>query len=225
MPSRAWQTNNTSRTHLQPLQSETFISLSLGLAAAEHQNPHRRMNGSFLCKLRDDLLRLCFYSPPVTAEAERLQARRGAGECWAKAKSGSVERWRERREQWTSGGGRKKGKKATNLSAKQVNMMVTSVSPCMIRKTYQDLLRVHSATCDCLRVPAAFWKTLNYLCCCPPPSTMAPNQVAVMYYPHGTRLIACPPFFCRNHPSLWISLLINFLDPPLRLLRFLVSPL
>lgn len=52
------------------------------------------MNGSLLCKLQDDLLRLCFYSPSVTAQAEGLQAQRAAetGRAEEKAKSQGGER-------------------------------------------------------------------------------------------------------------------------------------
>lgn len=55
--------DNTSRPHPQPPQSRTFISLRLSRTTAEYQTPSRRMGGLFLCKLQDDLLRLCFYSP------------------------------------------------------------------------------------------------------------------------------------------------------------------
>lgn len=49
------------------------------------------MNGSLLCKLQDDLLWLCFYSPSVTAEAEGLQAQQAAqGELRKKQKARAV---------------------------------------------------------------------------------------------------------------------------------------
>lgn len=137
-----------------PASSPTFTGQDIHLSTPQSRHsrvpnpPARRMNGSFLCKLRDDLLRLCFYGPPFTAGAERLQARWGAGEC-----TRSSERWPERRAEDFRGG----WKKATNLSTKPVNMIGTSISPCIIQKRYKYWLRPCSAS-KCI-----FWNTLLYI--------------------------------------------------------------
>lgn len=141
--------DNTSRPHPQPPQSRTFISLRLSCTTAEYQTPSRRMRGLFLCKLKDDLLRLCFYSPLSLLGLKDYSHSETQGECWEEAERGSVKGGESRVNSGLWGG----EQKVTNLSTKWVNVRVTSIPA-----DFENVVWEYSATSDCRSVPASFKK-------------------------------------------------------------------